>query len=254
MRRKLVAGNWKMHGSLARTSELCSAVAAGKPEHADVVVFPPALYWQAASKALAGSGVAWGVQDISRHDLEGAHTGEISARMVADCGGGWTIVGHSERRAAFHESDEDVAHKFAAACKAGLTPVLCVGETQAEHLEGRTLEVIERQLGVVLAHNPIEAFVSAVIAYEPVWAIGGGLSATPGQAQQVHAFIRSQLGKKDANISLLTRLLYGGSVKAANAAELFAQPDVDGGLVGGASLDPEEFNRICQAAGTQGKR
>ncbi|MHC1480635.1 triose-phosphate isomerase [Frateuria aurantia] len=250
MRRKLVAGNWKMHGSLALTSELCEAVTAGKPYDVDVVVFPPTLYLRQAVLEVAGSGVGVGAQDVSVHAQDGAYTGEISARMIADCGAGWAIVGHSERRADFRESDHDVGRKFAAARKAGLTPVLCVGETHAEYTGGHTLEVIERQLAAVLEHNPIEAFVSAVIAYEPVWAIGSGLSATPEQAQHVHAFIRSQLGKKDANISLLTRLLYGGSVKAANAAELFAQPDVDGGLVGGASLNTEEFVKICRAAGT----
>ena len=255
MRKKLVAGNWKMHGSQALTRELCAATAAAKPQDVDVVVFPPSLYLREAVQALAAQGaVGVGAQDVSIHAGEGAYTGEISATMVADCGAGWAIVGHSERRADFRESDHDVGRKFSAARQAGLNPVLCVGETHAEHVAGRTLEAIERQLAAVLDHNPIEAFVSAVIAYEPVWAIGSGLSATPEQAQQVHAFIRSQLRKKDANISLLTRLLYGGSVKAVNAAELFAQPDVDGGLVGGASLNTEEFAKICQAAGIQDKR
>ena len=215
---------------------------------ADVVVFPPYPYIAALASEHAGSGLGFGAQDVSEHEGQGAYTGEVAAAMLADIGAGWALVGHSERRQYHGESDELVARKFAAARAGGLTPVLCVGETLAQREAGETEAVIARQLAAVFAVNGIGSFDTAVIAYEPVWAIGTGRTASPEQAQQVHAFIRSQLEKEDAMIARLTRLLYGGSVKAANAAELFAQPDVDGGLIGGASLTSADFLGICAAA------
>ncbi|KRE88965.1 triosephosphate isomerase [Frateuria sp. Soil773] len=249
MRKKLVAGNWKMHGSRSMAEALVRDIAARLPEtEADVVVFPPYPYIAALAAEHAGSGLGFGAQDVSEHEGQGAYTGEVSAAMLADVGAGWALVGHSERRQYHGESDELVARKFAAARAGGLTPVLCVGETLEQREAGQTEAVIARQLAAVIAANGIGSFDTAVIAYEPVWAIGTGRTATPDQAQQAHAFIRSQLEKEDAMIARLTRLLYGGSVKAANAAELFAQPDVDGGLIGGASLTSADFLGICAAA------
>jgi triosephosphate isomerase len=248
MRKKLVAGNWKMHGSRAMADALVREVVEGLPDGADVLVFPPSLYLAELVRKYGDRGLGFGAQNISEHSVQGAYTGEISGEMVRDVGAAWTLVGHSERREYQHESDELLAKKFATARKAGLTPIYCVGETQEEHEAGRAEEVIARQLAAVLDHNGVECFREAVIAYEPVWAIGTGLSATPEKTQKIHAFIRSQLAKKDVNISLLTRVLYGGSVKPANAAELFAQPDVDGGLIGGAALVASDFLDICAAA------
>ncbi|OOG46730.1 triose-phosphate isomerase [Rhodanobacter sp. C01] len=247
MRKKLVAGNWKMHGSRSMATALVGGIAGGKPAGVDVVVFPPFPYIGAIAAEHAGS-VGIGAQDVSEHAGQGAYTGEVSAAMLADVGAQWVLVGHSERRQYHAESDELVARKFAAAGAAGLTPILCVGETLDQREAGQTEAVIARQLQAVLALNGIAGFDTAVIAYEPVWAIGTGRTATPEMAQQVHAFIRSQLEKEDVTISRLTRLLYGGSVKAANAAELFAQADVDGGLIGGASLVASDFLGICAAA------
>jgi triosephosphate isomerase len=248
MRRKLVAGNWKMHGSRSMAEALVGGIAAQLPTDADVVVFPPFPYLATLAERHVGSGIGFGAQDVSQHEGQGAYTGEVSAAMLADIGAGWSLVGHSERRQYHGESNELVARKFAAARAAGLTPILCVGETLEQRKAGDTEAVIARQLRAVLDHSGIASFDTAVIAYEPVWAIGTGHSASPEQAQQVHAFIRSQLKTEDAMISGLTRLLYGGSVKAANAAELFAQPDVDGGLIGGASLVAADFLGICSAA------
>ncbi|SEO55382.1 triosephosphate isomerase [Luteibacter sp. UNC138MFCol5.1] len=256
MRKMLVAGNWKMHGSRIVGSALVHEIArsvgervkAGALACEDVVLFPPTTHLGEFAAKFHDSGLGFGAQDVSEHVGTGAYTGEVSGEMLRDVGARWVIVGHSERRQYHHESDELVARKFAAALKAGLTPIVCVGETKEEHEDGRAEEVIGRQLGAVLDLNGIEPFRDAVVAYEPVWAIGTGLTATPETAQKIHAFIRSQLGKKDANISLLTRVLYGGSVKPANAAELFAQPDVDGGLIGGAALLANDFLDICAAA------
>ncbi|TBR39599.1 MULTISPECIES: triose-phosphate isomerase [Dyella] len=248
MRRKLVAGNWKMHGSRSMAQALVVEIVAGKPADVDVAVFPPFPYIAGLSDAHASSGVAIGGQDVSEHEGQGAYTGEVSAAMLADVGAQWALVGHSERRQYHGESDELVARKFAAARAGGLTPILCLGETLEQREAGETEQVIARQLAAVLAVNGIGSFDTAVIAYEPVWAIGTGRTASPEQAQEVHAFIRSQLAKEDAMIARLTRLLYGGSVKAANAAELFAQADVDGGLIGGASLTATDFLAICAAA------
>jgi triosephosphate isomerase (TIM) len=248
MRKKLVAGNWKMHGSRSMATALANEIAAGKPASIDVAVFPPFPYIAELAWQHAKSGLGVGAQDVSEHEGQGAYTGEVSAAMLADVGAQWALVGHSERRHYHGESDELVARKFAAAKAGGLTPILCVGETLEQHEAGEAKLVIARQLQAVLALNGIASFDTAVIAYEPVWAIGTGRTATPELAQQVHAFIRSQLEKEDVIIARLTRLLYGGSVKAANAAELFAQADVDGGLIGGASLTASDFLGICAAA------
>jgi triosephosphate isomerase (TIM) len=248
MRKKLVAGNWKMHGSRAMADKLVRDVVENLPDGTDVLVCPPDVFLAELADRYGDRGLAFGAQDLSEHHVQGAYTGEVSGAMLRDVGATWVLVGHSERRQYQHESDALLARKFEAARQAGLTPILCVGETKDEHEAGQAEAVIERQLGAVLDHAGIEAFREAVIAYEPVWAIGTGLTATPEKAQKIHAFIRSQLAKKDATISLLTRVLYGGSVKPANAAELFAQPDVDGGLIGGAALVASDFLDICAAA------
>jgi triosephosphate isomerase len=248
MRKKLVAANWKMHGSRSMAAALCGEIAAATPSGIDVVICPPFPYLDTVAATCADAGLGVGAQDLSEHEGQGAYTGEVSGAMLADCGAQWVLVGHSERRQYHGESDALVASKFVAARAAGLTPILCVGETLAQREAGDTEAVIARQLQAVLAAAGIAAFDTAVIAYEPVWAIGTGHTATPEQAQQVHAFIRSQLQKEDVMIARLTRLLYGGSVKAANAAELFAQSDVDGGLIGGASLTATDFLGICAAA------
>jgi triosephosphate isomerase len=248
MRKKLVAGNWKMHGSRSMAMALVNDIVAAKPAMIDVVVFPPFPYLAELASQHADTGLGIGAQDVSEHGGQGAYTGEVSAAMLADVGASWVLVGHSERRQYHGESDELVARKFAAALAGGLTPILCVGETLEQHEAGQTEAVLTRQLQAVLGHNGIASFDTAVIAYEPVWAIGTGRTAAPEQVQQVHAFIRSQLEKEDVTLARLTRLLYGGSVKAANAAELFAQADVDGGLIGGASLTASDFLEICAAA------
>jgi triosephosphate isomerase len=248
MRRPLVAGNWKMHGSRDENARLIDAlVEANDAARCEVAVCPPFVYLWEAHRRLKDSDIALGSQDVSA-DAAGAFTGQVSASMLKDVGCHYAIVGHSERRALNHEDDALVARKFVAAQSGGLTPILCVGETLGERERGITEDVVGRQLEAVLALAGISALQNAVIAYEPVWAIGTGKTATPAQAQAVHAFIRGRISARDANIGGGVRLLYGGSVKAANAAELFSQPDVDGGLVGGASLKADEFVRICAAA------
>ncbi|MGN6655899.1 MAG: triose-phosphate isomerase [Rhodanobacter sp.] len=248
MRKKLVAGNWKMHGSRTMATALLGELAAAKPASIDVTVFPPFPYLAELAAQHRDSGIGFGAQDLSEHEGQGAFTGEVSGAMLADVGARWVLVGHSERRQYHHEDNELVARKFAAALAAGLTPILCVGETLQQREADATEGVIAAQLQAVLQNSGVASFDTAVIAYEPVWAIGTGRTATPDQVQQVHAFIRSQLETEDATLSRLTRLLYGGSVKAANAAELFAQADVDGGLIGGASLTAADFLAICTAA------
>jgi triosephosphate isomerase len=248
MRKKFVAGNWKMHGSRSMAKALVDDIAAGRPDGVDVAVFPPFLYVAELASQHANGGLGVGAQDVSEHEGQGAYTGEVSAAMLADVGAQWVLVGHSERRQYHGESNELVARKFAAGRAGGLTPILCVGETLEQREAGETESIIAGQLRAVLSLNGIASFDTAVIAYEPIWAIGTGRTASPEQAQQVHAFIRSQLEKEDVMIARLTRLLYGGSVKAANAAELFAQADVDGGLIGGASLTASDFLGICAAA------
>ena len=248
MRRKLVAGNWKMHGNLEANQHLLAALVEGLRGYdaADVAVCVPAPYLAQARSMLSGSNVAWGAQNVSKH-ASGAYTGEISASMLLDFGCRYVLIGHSERRALYGESDHAAAAKFVAASQSGLVPVLCVGETLSERETGVTEAVIARQLEAVLSLAGAAALAHAVVAYEPVWAIGTGRTATPEQAQQVHAFIRDLVRQHDAAVADGLMILYGGSVKAANAASLFGQPDIDGGLVGGASLDADEFVSICKA-------
>ena len=248
MRRKLVAGNWKMHGSLAENKALLAGVLAGMGDvKAGVAVCVPFPYLSQAQAGLTGSAVAWGAQNMSQH-AKGAYTGEVSASMLKDFGCTYVIVGHSERRAIYGESDTLVAEKFAAALAAGLRPILCVGETLAEREAGKTVEVVSAQMAAVLNRVGVAAFVNAVVAYEPVWAIGTGRTATSDQAQEVHAAIRAQVAKADAKVAVGLQILYGGSVKPSNAAELFGMPDIDGGLIGGASLVAADFLAICRAA------
>lgn len=250
MREKLVAGNWKMHGSRAFTRSLVEHLAAefagGAP--CEIAVCPPFVYLPEAVERAADSPILIGAQDLSPHD-EGACTGEVSGPMLADLGCRYVIVGHSERRSQHGESDELVVAKFLAAQRYGLTPILCVGESLEEREADQTESVVGRQLGAVLRAAGSEAFSRAVIAYEPIWAIGTGRTATPQQAQAVHGYIRGLLRSENGSIADLIKVLYGGSVKAGNAAEIFAMPDVDGGLVGGASLEAKGFASICRVAG-----
>lgn len=238
MRARLVAGNWKMHGSLAANAALLDALVAAGVECAVCVPFP---YLAQAAERLRGTRIALGAQTLSEH-ASGAYTGEVSAAMLGEFGCRYVLVGHSERRQLYGESDATVAAKFAAARGAGITPILCVGETLPEREAGRTQEVVARQLDAVLARG---GFGDAVVAYEPVWAIGTGRTASPAQAQEVHGFLRKRLPEA-------TRILYGGSVKADNAAALFAMPEVDGGLIGGASLQAQDFIAICKEAQRKG--
>ena len=247
-RRPLVAANWKMNGTLGSLRELVRDVAGGAAKlHAEIVLCAPFPYLDEVQRGLSGTGLVLGAQNLSEHEA-GAHTGEVSAAMLSDYNCRFVIVGHSERRSLYGETDAVVARKFRRAVAGGLIPILCVGERLEEREDGRTDEVVARQLDAVLKENGIEAFSKAVIAYEPVWAIGTGRTATPDQAQEVHAFIRLRLARHDDGVAVALRILYGGSVKGTNAAELFAQADVDGGLVGGASLDAKEFLAICNAA------
>ncbi|HBM08505.1 triose-phosphate isomerase [Pseudomonas sp. Choline-3u-10] len=250
MRRPLVAGNWKMNGTRASVAELIEALRQqGIPEMVEVVVFPTTLHLMQVVSGLEDMAIAVGAQDCAVDAGFGALTGEESASQLADAGSSWVLVGHSERRLILGESDEVVSKKFAAALACGMTPVLCLGETLEQRQAGQTLEVVERQLARILADAGVSAFEGAVVAYEPVWAIGTGLTATPQQAQEVHSAIREQLSREDQRIAEGVRLLYGGSVKAENAAELFGMPDIDGGLIGGASLKANDFGAICRAAG-----
>lgn len=248
MRRKLVAGNWKMNGSLSVNSELLGAVVAGLGDvSCEVLVCPPFPYLAQVQAMISGSGVGLGAQTMSEHP-SGAFTGEIGAEMLRDFGCRYVLLGHSERRSLFGESDAVVAAKLAAALAAGLVPVLCVGETLSEREEGQTEAVVSRQLQAVLDHVGIAAMSSVVVAYEPVWAIGTGRTASPEHAQAVHAHIRGFLAGHSEAVAGGVRILYGGSVKPQNAAELFGQRDIDGGLIGGASLVAEDFLAICRAA------
>jgi triosephosphate isomerase (TIM) len=248
MRRKLVIGNWKMHGDQAATVQLVDALrlSLSALSNTDVAVCPPFVYLAAARQQLAGSNIALGAQNVCA-EAKGAFTGEIAAAMLHDCGCLYAIVGHSERRQLFQENDALVAAKTAAALQAHLTPIVCVGETLQQRETNATLTVIGAQLAAVFERLAKTEIARIVIAYEPVWAIGTGKTATPAQAQEVHAFIRRQLATVLTDAAAV-KILYGGSVKADNAATLFAQPDIDGGLVGGASLNAEEFTAICKAA------
>ena len=250
MRKILVAGNWKMNASSAMVNDLLDALLQGIGEGRDVdmAVFPPYPYLPQVQTLLEGSAIAWGGQNLNPAE-KGAHTGEVAASMLLDFGCRYVLVGHSERRTLYGESDQDVAERFATALEAGLHPVLCVGETLEEREAEATEAVVARQIEAVLDRCGIEAFAKATVAYEPVWAIGTGMTATPEQAQAVHAFIRDKFARLDAIIAGQLRILYGGSVNGSNAADLFAREDIDGGLVGGASLKAADFLAIYDAAG-----
>jgi len=251
MRRPMVAGNWKMHGTRASVAELINGLNRQLlPADVDVAVFPSSLHIGQVVDDLAGKAVVVGAQDCATEPQQGALTGEVAAVQLLDAGCSLVLVGHSERRLLLGEGDETVTRKFAAAQACGLIPVLCVGETLAQREAGETLAVVAGQLAAVTAELGVKVFAQAVVAYEPVWAIGTGLTASPEQAQEVHAAIRGQLAAQDAELASKVRILYGGSVKAASAAELFGMPDIDGGLVGGASLNADEFGAICRAAGS----
>ena len=249
MRQKYVVGNWKLNGSVPGNELLLRAILKEvKPQPGrHLAVCVPAPYLAQARGLLEGTPVAWGGQDVSRFE-KGAYTGDVSAAMLREFGATFAIVGHSERRSLFGDTDAIVAEKLAAARKAGLTPIFCVGETLEERERGVTEAVLARQLDAVLGKSGAAALDGALMAYEPVWAIGTGRTATAAQAQEVHAFLRGRVAGKDAALAARLPLLYGGSVKGANAAELFAMPDVDGGLIGGASLVAEDFLAIWRAA------
>ncbi|MGI9310322.1 MAG: triose-phosphate isomerase [bacterium] len=260
MRRNLVAGNWKMNGDRAMAAALCARIVAAVNDSvsdgggdgvsdAEVVLCPPHILIPAVIEAVAGSNIVVGAQDLDAND-DGAFTGQVSARMIRDSGCRYVIVGHSERRALYDESDQSAARKAKAALDAGLRPIVCLGETAAQREGGETEAVIARQLDAVLDAT-VDAgadFTDAVLAYEPVWAIGTGATATPAQAQQAHRFIRARLAARDARAAASCRILYGGSMKPDNAAALIAQDDIDGGLIGGASLDADDFLAICTSA------
>ncbi len=247
-RKLLVAGNWKLNGTHAMTRELISAIKTGLPENKNfqVAVFPPFVYLSHAAK-LVDEVLMLGAQTLSEHE-KGAFTGEVSAQMLQEVGCQMVLVGHSERREYFAENNEAIAKKFQAAQKQGLTPVLCCGETLEQRKAGITKEFVGQQINAVIELVGIEAFANAVIAYEPIWAIGTGMTATAQQAQAVHAFIRSLLAQKSVTIADRVQILYGGSVKGSNAKELFSMQDIDGGLIGGASLTSEDFLAICKQA------
>ena len=249
MRQKLVAGNWKMHGGLKTNQQLLQDVVAGVAglRNVAVAVCVPFPYLAQTQAVLSGTPVAWGAQNLSEQ-AQGAFTGEVSASMLQDFSCRYVLVGHSERRAIYGETDSLVAEKFAAALASGLRPVLCVGETLEQRDAGKTLEIVFAQIDAVLARVGVAAFSGAVVAYEPVWAIGTGRTATSAQAQEVHAAIRAKLAKLDAGVAEGLQILYGGSVKPGNAVELFSMPDIDGGLIGGASLVASDFLAICAAA------
>ncbi len=250
MRRPLVAGNWKMNGDSASTVDLVNGIVNGSSDvtNAEILVCPPYILIPRAADALNGrDDVTLGAQDLDING-SGAFTGQISASMLVDAGCKYVIVGHSERRAIYGESDQDVADKFSVAQEGGLIPILCVGETLEERESGNTESVVARQIQAVIDHVGIEKFDQAVIAYEPVWAIGTGKTATPEMAQEVHKYIRDMLSALNSDISNNLRLLYGGSMNAENAEALIGMSDIDGGLIGGASLQAESFLAICKAA------
>lgn len=247
-RRKIVAGNWKLHGDRRSATELLDTVAAqAAVEDVERIILPPLPYLGELAHQYGQRGLAFGAQDVSANQT-GAYTGEVSAAMLVDVGARYALVGHSERRQYHGESSELVADKFLAAKAAGLVPILCVGETLSEREDDQTHWRLQTQLAPVLERGGVAAFDGAIIAYEPIWAIGSGKTATPALAQAVHAFIRGEIAAHDARIAGSLPILYGGSVKAGNATELFAQADVDGGLVGGASLVAADFNAIAAAA------
>jgi triosephosphate isomerase (TIM) len=251
MREGFVAGNWKMYGSLAANQALLGALKArlSKKEGVRYAICAPYPYLYQVAAALAGSAVSWGAQNLSEHDV-GPYTGEVSGAMLREFDCRYVLVGHSERRALYSETDQQVAGKFMAAQRAGLTPILCVGETLEQRERGDTESVVSRQLETVLNAAGVAALANAVLAYEPVWAIGTGKTASPGEAQAVHGFIRALVAKRDKGLAAEVAVLYGGSVKPGNARDLFAMPDVDGGLIGGASLVADDFVAICEAVTT----
>jgi triosephosphate isomerase len=248
-RRKMVAGNWKMNATRFEAVELVEAIKQGAKSFSavDIVVFPSFVHLHQIESQLVDTRIAWGAQNLYL-GTHGAFTGEVSGPMLVDYGCQYVLVGHSERRQIFQEDLPLVAAKFKSALQVGLQPILCVGETLEQREKGETEKVIFEQLNSIIQSSGVEVFRRSVIAYEPVWAIGTGFTATPEQAQEVHAFIREQLAKQNVEIAATARILYGGSVKADNAAGLFAKPDIDGALVGGASLDAKGFLTICEAA------
>ena len=249
MRDYLVAGNWKMNGSTASNKELVAGIVAGAPhsDSAKLLICPPFPYLAAVATQIAGSRVLLGAQTVSEHE-SGAFTGEVAPAMLRDVGCEYVIVGHSERRSLYGETSFEVAAKFKAALDAGLKPILCVGETLEQRESGGTESVVEVQLGAVIDKVGIAGFKSAVVAYEPVWAIGTGVTASPEQAQDVHRHIRGVMAGHDAGVAESTQILYGGSMKGENAAGLLSMPDIDGGLIGGASLKAGDFLAIAEAA------
>lgn len=248
MRKALIAGNWKMHGSKQQAEALVQAlVAANLPQVIDVVVCPSFLHLALVHELIRNTNINLGAQNLYPGS-QGAYTGEVAADMLVDIGCKYVLVGHSERRILLNETLDIVAKKFKAAVDAGLMPILCIGETEQERAQQQTEAVIQQQLQSVIDFAGIEAFKKAVLAYEPVWAIGTGLTATPAQAQQVHALIRQQLAQNNVAIGETIRILYGGSMKPENAQALLSMQDIDGGLIGGASLKADQFLSICTAA------
>ena len=250
MRQTLVAGNWKMNGTRESIKNLLDGIKAGAAEvtSAEMAVCCPAVYISDVTNQLEDTSISYGGQDISTHE-SGAYTGEIAGGMWNDFGCKYVIIGHSERRTYHNESDDLVAEKFEAARQAGFTPILCIGETLEEREKGVTNDVCARQVNAVIAKSGVEALADAVIAYEPVWAIGTGKTATPEMAQETHAAIRQLIADQNAGVAAKVRIQYGGSMNAGNAADLLAMEDIDGGLIGGASLKAEDFLTICKAAG-----
>ncbi len=249
MRRRRVIANWKMNGDKTIVDHLLGALKNNcKNITSELIVCPPAVYLAQAQGLLVGTTIGLGAQNVNAN-RSGAYTGEISVSMLQEFGCGHVLVGHSERRSLFAETDQDVAEKFKAVVNAGLRPVLCVGESEHERNIGSTDEVVLRQLDAVVNTAGIESFSQAIVAYEPVWAIGTGNTATPEQAQEVHRLLRKHIELLSMEIAMQLPILYGGSVNPENAASLFAMSDIDGGLVGGASLDSQAFTAICNAAG-----
>lgn len=249
MRRTLIAGNWKMNGSLQSIAELMDGIKAGVSDvsNADFAVCPPAVYLMSVKDLIEDAPIGLGSQNICDQE-SGAFTGELAPSMLKEAGCQYAIIGHSERRSLYGESDELIASRFAMAAKSGITPIFCIGETLEERESGITEDVVSRQLDAVINTQGIEALGSSVIAYEPVWAIGTGKTATPEQAQDVHAFIRNKLDALNVEVAAKVQILYGGSMNAGNAKELLSQPDIDGGLIGGASLKAADFLAIGKSA------
>jgi triosephosphate isomerase len=252
MRRKLVVGNWKMYGSRDKNWELLSALVEGLREcrNADYAVCVPHPYLYQAQSLLRGSNIAWGGQNMNQHEA-GAFTGSVAPHMLADFGCTYVIIGHSERRGPCHETDPVIAAKYVAAINNGMKPILCLGEKLEEHEAGLTHEVVARQLDAIIHQEGAHSLAKAVLAYEPVWAIGTGRAASPHKAQAVHAFIRNRVAGHDRGVAAKLRILYGGSVRVANAAQLLSMPDIDGALVGNASLVAEQFIAICRLANSK---